>query len=740
MFWCYSICRIGAMTIDRIASRLVGHNALNRKFSGSARRSIMELRAHQFESGDESGNGLLSRQELVDCLKGLEGIEEVMHKGHPVSEEDLHELALKLDQLSGRETGQVNLFSFLEAFVVERPPGQEFDAAEEFMCEHILSFLCTATGMLFVVAATRRFVGAVGRWHEFVLPLTGQVGDYQLRLPFAAEEALGEEDGTFSYFELEFHSYRKRRMVRLTLRAWLFSLPAKCQKCVSGHRISPLSTLDRVRDFLDRAGFEGPEELPRPPPPPKPVWHEYEEDDYDYDYYQTWDEDEEDERYFTEREGRFELFSHSSDDEDNQSQVSYLPPPPMPGDFALPPPPPAVPKGPEFVMAVHRLKHVKAADGSSVTDSPEELAAWKAMRKANFPSKGNLQRKAEMEEKRRLSGALPDPPKVSMLEKLLRRTHGVERSGKGFGYKGCGKKGKFKGKGKEWKGKDGKGKEWKGKDGKGKGKFSGKKGKGKNRWTLDHDGDQERHHNHPTYAVPLPSVVANCVPLEAPFGIQHHVNVAPTQQFKWGLCRFFERGFCFHGENCQYEHSGASAQQVISSTAWWALPSSLANRAGRPGEGPAGGVFGSLRSRQLRPTRVEPYVVRDPRERRDGLLRRLLQPDVERYYSAILQCVRYIVSTDFLRLERPHIEGQPEVQPQPPVLNSNIAILHSNHSCCKSFTSAFSGIEVIEASAPHLSIPAVGPCVLLGVHFLQKDIVKQELRSKGNVPMVPIRT
>ncbi|CAK9045831.1 Streptococcal surface protein A (Adhesin SspS) [Durusdinium trenchii] len=302
--------------------------------------------------------------------------------------------------------------------------------------------------------------------------------------------------------------------------------------------------------------------LPRPPPPPKPVWHEYEEDDYDYDYYQTWDEDEEDERYFTEREG------------------------------------------PEFVMAVHRLKHVKAADGSSVTDSPEELAAWKAMRKANFPSKGNLQRKAEMEEKRRLSGALPDPPKVSMLEKLLRRTHGVERSGKGFGYKGCGKKGKFKGK----------------------------------------------------------------------------------------------------------------------------------------GEGPAGGVFGSLRSRQLRPTRVEPYVVRDPRERRDGLLRRLLQPDVERYYSAILQCVRYIVSTDFLRLERPHIEGQPEVQPQPPVLNSNIAILHSNHSCCKSFTSAFSGIEVIEASAPHLSIPAVGPCVLLGVHFLQKDIVKQELRSKGNVPMVPIRT
>ena len=51
--------------------------------------------------------------------------------------------------------------------------------------------------------------------------------------------------------------------------------------------------------------------------------------------------------------------------------------------------------GPEFVMAVHRLKHVQAADGRSVTDSPEELEAWKQMRKANFPSKGNMQRKAD---------------------------------------------------------------------------------------------------------------------------------------------------------------------------------------------------------------------------------------------------------------------------------------------------------------------------------------------------------
>ena len=32
--------------------------------------------------------------------------------------------------------------------MVERPPGQEFDAAEEFMCEHILSFLCLGVEIL----------------------------------------------------------------------------------------------------------------------------------------------------------------------------------------------------------------------------------------------------------------------------------------------------------------------------------------------------------------------------------------------------------------------------------------------------------------------------------------------------------------------------------------------------------------------------------------------------------------
>lgn len=180
--------------------------------STHSRKTLLQVQrlAHQFETGDESGSGLLTRQELVDCLKGLEGIEGVMHKGHPVSEEDLHELAVKLDLLSGRETGQVNLFSFLEAFVVERPTGQEFDAAEEFMCEHILSFLYR-----------NRHAVCCG-CHEADVALSGRIRcsafaevlrgiDISLaknRRTFTdvqidgLAEALGEEDGTFSYFEL----------------------------------------------------------------------------------------------------------------------------------------------------------------------------------------------------------------------------------------------------------------------------------------------------------------------------------------------------------------------------------------------------------------------------------------------------------------------------------------------------------------------------------------------------------
>jgi len=350
--------------------------------------------------------------------------------------------------------------------------------------------------------------------------------------------------------------------------------------------------------------------------------------------------------------------------------------------------------GPEFAMEAHKLKHIRGPDGSAILESPEELKAWIAVRKANFPSRGNLKRKLEKEERRMQCGALleDDAPKVSMLEKVLRSTHGLEgRKGKGYGAFGKGKgKGKDKGK---YGGKKGK----KGKKGKGKG-WTQSWGS----WTAHRQGECMEGQaplalmdtpawpgeSHALVAVPLPSMLANVVSLEAPFGPSSALASVATpgqrNQPMRGLCKFFERGFCFHGDNCRYDHgliqvagpTGAmtgdgtnfinSTQQLALTdsqaagvTPWWVLPSTLANRACRPGEGPSisssCGPMGSGSHSQvhrLRPTFVQPSYQLQERVRRDGLLRRLLRPEVHSYYSAILQCVRYIVATDFLRLER----------------------------------------------------------------------------------------
>merc|ERR1712196_622468 len=100
------------------------------------------------------------------------------------------------------------------------------------------------------------------------------------------------------------------------------------------------------------------------------------------------------------------------------------------------------------------------------------------------------------------------------------------------------------------------------------------------------------------------------------------------------------------GANCQYEHTREGQTGVLAiedsrpvAATWWALPSTLANRACGLGEGPAA-YHGVPRARA---PRYEPPELPEERPRRDGLLRRLLQADVDRYYSAILQCVRYIV-------------------------------------------------------------------------------------------------
>lgn len=211
--WRDALNHIGHLLLKR--DRISNQPGITRVKTGASvhsRKTVFQAQrlAHQFEKSDESGDGHLTRGELVDYLKGLEGIEDVMHKGHTISETDLEEMALQLDQLSGRETGKVNLFSFLEAFIVERPSGQDFDAAEEFMCEHILSFLyrhrhavCCGCHEADVALTGRISSGAFAEVLRGIdISLAKQRRTFSDVQIDGLAESLGEEDGSFSYFEL----------------------------------------------------------------------------------------------------------------------------------------------------------------------------------------------------------------------------------------------------------------------------------------------------------------------------------------------------------------------------------------------------------------------------------------------------------------------------------------------------------------------------------------------------------
>ncbi|CAE7270568.1 rdgC [Symbiodinium sp. CCMP2456] len=211
--WRDALNHIGHLLLKR--DRMSNQPGITRVKTGASvhsRKTVFQVQrlAHQFEKSDESGDGFLTRGELVDYLKGLEGIEDVMHKGHAISETDLEEMALQLDQLSGRETGKVNWFSFLEAFIVERPSGQDFDAAEEFMCEHILSFLyrhrhavCCGCHEADVALTGRISSGAFAEVLRGIdISLAKQRRTFSDVQIDGLAESLGEEDGSFSYFEL----------------------------------------------------------------------------------------------------------------------------------------------------------------------------------------------------------------------------------------------------------------------------------------------------------------------------------------------------------------------------------------------------------------------------------------------------------------------------------------------------------------------------------------------------------
>jgi len=326
--------------------------------------------------------------------------------------------------------------------------------------------------------------------------------------------------------------------------------------------------------------------------------------------------------------------------------------------------------GPEQAMVFHKLKHVKTQDGVSAADSPAEIRLWIESRRSKFPCRKNAQRKRELETQNRLLGALPEDQGAGMLEKLLRDAHGL--NSRSWGVHNSDGWGKSKGKG---KGKA-----------KGKGKSKGK-GKRYSSWgdvsasRQFHDASRDVVHVPVLVAVPYPSMVANCVPLESPFGLCHKSSLPKQTR---GICKYFERGRCIHGERCQYEHSTSASRlgrlgvalsggqalrgDLTKTSSWWGLPSTLANRVCRPGEGPFAASVGPP---TIRETRVPPVIAIPERERRDGLLRRLLRPELNRHQSSILQCVRYIVGTEFFRLEKLPLSRRkiPIKQEEPEIVN-----------------------------------------------------------------------
>ncbi|KEP67306.1 UNVERIFIED_CONTAM: hypothetical protein HHA_223570 [Hammondia hammondi] len=72
--------------------------------------------------------------------------------------------------------------------------------------------------------------------------------------------------------------------------------------------------------------------------------------------------------------------------------------------------------GPVHVMVMHKLKHLKNANGESLLDSEAEVAAWLTARKANFPSSRRATKPKTPASTR------PLPRSKSVLERILRET------------------------------------------------------------------------------------------------------------------------------------------------------------------------------------------------------------------------------------------------------------------------------------------------------------------------------
>mmetsp|Transcript_114629 Transcript_114629/g.244543 ORF Transcript_114629/g.244543 Transcript_114629/m.244543 type:complete len:330 (+) Transcript_114629:3-992(+) len=171
--------------------------------------AISNFLISQFEHFDDSEDGLMQVDEFTEFLRGVEGIETVKHDGRILDDGQIKELFEAIDCLSGERSGNVNLWEFLEAFLVNPGTGTDITEMEDGVYEHLLSLLYrNRHGLL--CGCTQKDPELTGRVteHDFAEVLkTIDMALAQSRRNFSdmqisgLAESLSDEDGTLSYIE-----------------------------------------------------------------------------------------------------------------------------------------------------------------------------------------------------------------------------------------------------------------------------------------------------------------------------------------------------------------------------------------------------------------------------------------------------------------------------------------------------------------------------------------------------------
>eukprot|EP00747_Dinoflagellata_sp_TGD_P065852 gnl/TRDRNA2_/TRDRNA2_154538_c0_seq3.p1 gnl/TRDRNA2_/TRDRNA2_154538_c0~~gnl/TRDRNA2_/TRDRNA2_154538_c0_seq3.p1 ORF type:complete len:1082 (-),score=204.38 gnl/TRDRNA2_/TRDRNA2_154538_c0_seq3:253-3081(-) len=214
--WRHVLPQIGALLLranengSRSPSPTSGARRTSSVRRGSTDMGILLERS--FNSCDHDGNGYLEIHEFVHHLKNLPGIDKVQLEGKPIGEEQLLSLAQALESLSGATTGRINFMEFLEAFVVvtvDAGDGLDFAKGEQYLYEHILSFLYRHRHALGCGFASKdvNFIGRIAQsaFAEVLKSTDLALAESERHCTDAQVEALAEalteDDGKVPYVE-----------------------------------------------------------------------------------------------------------------------------------------------------------------------------------------------------------------------------------------------------------------------------------------------------------------------------------------------------------------------------------------------------------------------------------------------------------------------------------------------------------------------------------------------------------